>query len=70
MLLNSLNRMGLLFRIEWSKRGKVIIGSILAYMLFMLISVMIPAQYLDMSRNFFPTHLILGLILFKIISTK
>jgi hypothetical protein len=63
MLLNSLNRMGLLFRIEWSKRGKVIIGSILVYMLFMLISVLIPAQYLDVSRNFFPTHLILGLIL-------
>jgi hypothetical protein len=63
MLLNSLNRMGLLFRIEWGKRGKVIIVSILVYLLFMLISVMIPAQYLDVSRNFFPTHLILGLIL-------
>jgi hypothetical protein len=63
MYSNSLKRIGLLLKIEWSKRGKVIISSILAYMVFMMVSVMIPAQYLDMSRNFFPTHLILGLVL-------
>jgi hypothetical protein len=57
---DTFNRVWLMFRIEWNKRWKMILGLILAYLIFILIGALISAERMMLSDSFFGLHYLLG----------
>ena len=49
-----------MFRIEWNKRWKMILGLIFAYLIFILIGALISAERMILSDSFFSLHYFLG----------
>ncbi len=67
MYSNSLNRMALLWQIEWRRRWKLLAGFIAISMSVLLVTAIIPAQNMELSPSFLPLHLIIDLLLLFII---
>jgi hypothetical protein len=63
MYSNSLNRMALLWQIEWRRRWKLLVSFIAISMSVLLVTAIIPAQNLELSPSFLPIHLIIDLFL-------
>lgn len=67
MLSNSLNRMSLLWQIEWRKRWKLLAGFIAVSMSVLLVTTIIPAQSIELTPSFLPLHFIIDLLVLFII---
>lgn len=63
MYKNSLLRMVQLFQIEWTKRWRILVGSVLLYLFVILLCMMIPLQNLSIAEDFFIIQYVIGLLL-------